>query len=318
MNDVAAIEGPLRSRTWLRLGFPEYAEGTTLAVPYLVLVGREREPRVLLLAGVHGDEYEGVAALQDLAGELDPDALKGTLTIVPVANPAAFQAGTRRSPIDSADLNRTFPGNPAGSISERLAARLFHEIVLRNDIFLSLHGWSKEATVVSYGEYPKGDSAAAQRSCAAAHALGLDYLHPYDWPKGVLGEAALQHGVAAVETEVGGMGTVTAEGQAATRAMILRFLRHLGVWEGDEDPGPGAAARIVDHVDCLAGHAGLFRGRVRLGETITSGALLGTVHSIVGEVLEEVTAPRCGLVAILRTMASVQPGDRLVQLFYWD
>jgi len=306
-----------RTTRWLE--FPEYGGGLPLRIPYWIRVGLADGPKALLIAGVHGDEFEGVAALQDLARVLDPAGLKGILTIVPVANPLAFHAGTRRSPADLADLNRSFPGEPDGTISARLAYRLFHEVVLGNDILLSLHGWSSHSVVVPYAEYPLGNSEAAQRSCAAAHALGMEYLHPYEWPKGVLGEAALKHGVAAVETEVGGMGTVTSEGQQETMRLIHRFLAHLGMLEPDRAASPAQTtkSKIVDHVDCVANHAGLFRSRVHLGETVQAGAVLGTVHGLGGECLEEVQAPRRSMLAILRRMASVQPGDRLAQLFCW-
>jgi len=315
---MPASGSPTRSRR--ELTFSEYSGGLSLTIPFWVLTGGQASPRVLLIAGVHGDEYEGVAALQTLAEKLDPDSLTGTLTIIPVANPAAFHSGTRRSPIDRVDLNRTFPGRKDGSPTERLAWRLFHEIVLDHEIFLSLHGWSKESVVVPYVEYPVGDSAAARRSCEAAHALGMEYVHPYEWPKGVLGEAALKHGVAAVETEVGGMGTVTPEGQQETRRLVHRFLVHLGVLEPDAAARPAQTAKpkIVDHVDCVSNHAGLFLSRVLLGERVAAGDVVGTVHGLGGECLEEVRAPREGMVAILRRLASVQPGDRLAQLFFWD
>ena len=102
--------------------------------------------------------------LQELAREIDPRELNGTLTIVPVANPQAFYAHTRRHPVDSVgDLNRSFPGNPNGTISERLADLLFREFVLRNDYVLSLHGWGRDATVIPYVEHQIDDSAAGRR-----------------------------------------------------------------------------------------------------------------------------------------------------------
>ncbi|MCI0625046.1 MAG: succinylglutamate desuccinylase/aspartoacylase family protein [Acidobacteria bacterium] len=64
-------------------------------IPFFVLVGKKRESRTLIIAGIHGDEYEGVAVLQDLARKINPENLEGTLTLLPVANPQAFFAGTR-------------------------------------------------------------------------------------------------------------------------------------------------------------------------------------------------------------------------------
>jgi predicted deacylase len=55
---------------------------------------------------------------------------------------------------------------------------------------------------------------------------------------------------------------------------------------------------------------------VKLKENVTRNQLLGTIHGLGGERLEELRAPRAGFVGILRTFGSVQPGDRLVQLFW--
>ena len=65
-----------------------------------------------VLAGVHGDEYEGPVAIADLLAALDPAALAGTLIALPVANPPAFAAGTRTSPLDGLNLARCFDGDP--------------------------------------------------------------------------------------------------------------------------------------------------------------------------------------------------------------
>jgi predicted deacylase len=61
----------------------------------------------------------------------------------------------------------------------------------------------------------------------AAHALGFSHLHPYDWPAGVLGDSVLAHGIPIVETEIGGMGTITPEGQALYRQVVLLFFGSL-------------------------------------------------------------------------------------------
>ena len=206
-----------------------------------MLVGRTRgTPNLLILSGVHGDEYEGPAILQDLAVEWGPRDPDGTLTLVPIANPMAFHAGTRRTPADQVDLNRIFPGEPNGSVTQRLADLLFNEFVAGNDCVLSMHGWSKEGDVVPYAEYQDDDSETGRHSFETACALGLPYVHPYAWPGGELGGAALRAGIPVVEIEVGGMGTVTAAGQAVARRLIIVSSRTKGC-----SPGPARTERVA-------------------------------------------------------------------------
>jgi predicted deacylase len=305
------------SRNTLKLELKGYVSGIRVEIPFHVLIGAKTGRRILLIAGVHGDEYEGVASLHDVVSDLDPQTLAGCVIVVPVANPQAFHAGTRRNPIDSGDLNRAFPGDPSGTITQRLAAILFEEFVLGSDALLSLHGWSKEATVMPYAEYPLGEGDIMEKSKAAALHLGMEYLHPYAWPTGVLGEAAIRHGIAAVETEVGGMGTITPEGQSITKSIILRFLQFWSVITDGIAPQTCARPRqkIVDHADVFAACAGLFRSKVQIGRPVSEGDLLGRTFGLDGACLEEIRAPAQGIIAILRTNCSVQPGDRLIQMF---
>ena len=69
-------------------------------------------PTALLTGGNHGDEYEGPIALMDIAQSLSQRDIQGRVIIVPAFNYPAFQAGTRTSPIDKGNLNRSFPGGP--------------------------------------------------------------------------------------------------------------------------------------------------------------------------------------------------------------
>jgi uncharacterized protein len=314
MSDQWKLEElKLRSRNRLELELGGFSGGIELRIPFHVLLGRARKPRVLLIAGVHGDEYEGVAALHQFTKEIDPGAINGAIVVVPVANPQAFYAGTRRNPVDLGDLNRSFPGNANGSMSERLADLLFRSFVLGSDAVLSMHGWSREATVVPYVECAAQRTGAGDESFAIARDLGLEYLHPYDWPAGLLVAAATERGIPSVEVEVGGMGTVTTAGLKTYGAVIRRFLAHLKLIDLGRTPSP--ACKIVGHSDCLSNHAGLFRSQVEAGEVVKEGDLLGTVHDLAGECLEEVHSPCAGTIAILRTFASVQPGDKLIQIF---
>jgi N-alpha-acetyl-L-2,4-diaminobutyrate deacetylase len=296
------------SRNYLELDFD-------VKIPFTVLRGGSESPRVAILAGVHGDEYEGVAALQRLETELDLRELKGSVIIAPVVNPQAFAAGLRRNPVDDGDLNRSFPGAPDGSVSMRLARVILDEFIDGTTAMLSLHGWSKEAMVLPYGEYPIEDSDLGRKSKECAGHLGFEYLHPYLWPAGVLGNSALAMGVAAVETEIGGQGTITAEGQALSRQIILRFLDFFGVLPWKELPIKLAALEI-EHADLFAECAGLFEATIKIGDSVAAGSQLGAIRDLRGGIVQELKAPIPGLVAILRTFASVQPGDRLVQLFF--
>ena len=88
-------------------------------------------PTLILTGGNHGDEYEGPVTIPELARDLDPARISGRLILIPTLNNSATQAGQRVSPLDGLNLNRTFPGDPHGSITEQIPFYL-------NDHLLSL------------------------------------------------------------------------------------------------------------------------------------------------------------------------------------
>jgi N2-acetyl-L-2,4-diaminobutanoate deacetylase len=89
--------------------------------------------------GNHGDEYEGPIALFDLARTLDPAEVHGTVIIVPALNYPAFRAGTRTSPIDRGNLNRSFPGRPDGTVTEKIADYVQRVLLPISDLVLDFH-----------------------------------------------------------------------------------------------------------------------------------------------------------------------------------
>jgi predicted deacylase len=130
-------------------------DGSTLSIPANVISGTRRHPRLLAVAGHHGDEQEGPAALISLWERLRPADLRGSVVMVPVLNPPAFQAVRRMGHEDGLDINRIFPGNPAGTVTERLADALCAHLAPGSDLILSMHGWSAGYLVEPYVEYPR-------------------------------------------------------------------------------------------------------------------------------------------------------------------
>ena len=93
----------------------------------------------MVLACVHGDEFEGVAAIHELFRRLEPERLRGTLLAVPMLNLPAAVAVHRFSPVDHLNLARTFPGRPDGTITERIAYHTDRHLIARADLLVDLH-----------------------------------------------------------------------------------------------------------------------------------------------------------------------------------
>ncbi len=101
------------ARVWLR-AFDELAGSVLL--PGLIARGAQPGRLLVAIAGVHGDEYEGMDAIRRCFAELDPKEMTGAFVGIPVANPFAYEARVRATPssYDGLNLARVFPGDPAG------------------------------------------------------------------------------------------------------------------------------------------------------------------------------------------------------------
>jgi N-alpha-acetyl-L-2,4-diaminobutyrate deacetylase len=115
-----------------RNGEPEFQ------IPYAIFT-KGNGPTLLLISGVHGDEYEGPVALGALCRELNSNNVTGRVIIVPYANPLALRAGTRTSPVDQRDLNRSFPGASNGQPTEELADILNRNFISKADAVVDFH-----------------------------------------------------------------------------------------------------------------------------------------------------------------------------------
>src|SRR5262245_39021649 len=119
-----------------RVAVGELADGSAVSLPVVTISGAKDGPTLYLQAGIHGDEQTGIAICREALRGIDPAALAGTVVAVPVANVPAYLTRTRGFLHEERwliDINRIFPGNPAGLMTERIANVLFEEFAKHAD-----------------------------------------------------------------------------------------------------------------------------------------------------------------------------------------
>src|SRR5699024_5359717 len=140
-------------------------------------------PTVLIMAGNHGDEYEGQVLVAELIRQLEPEQVQGQIILLPLANTPAAQAGLRTSPIDGGNLNRSFPARPGGRPTEFNALFIEHRLLARFDYLLDLH--SGGSSLIYHGAnmlvLEPRNAGEEQQVMALVRAFGLEYaffMHP--------------------------------------------------------------------------------------------------------------------------------------------
>lgn len=307
-------EFPLNHKASLDCVVTTRSDGSELKVPLEVVIGDTRKPKLVAFAGVHGYEFDGLMALQDLCKEINPAKLSGTLLLIPAANPDAVQSGQRASPEDNLDLNRIFPGNPDGSISEQLAHYLFQHFVMDADMVVSFHGWPPHGITIPYVEFSDGIGSAEvnEASFKAARAAGFGIVCAFLDKRGLLLPEAVRAGVPAIEPEIGGLGISDKRRRKQCRQAMLNLMQYMKMWPGDleleEEP-----IIVRDH-GVISPVNGLLRHQAALNSWAEIGQVIANVVDLRGEVLAEIESPSHALVGHQRRWPVVEEGDKIATL----
>jgi len=281
-------------------------------------------PTVLLMAGNHGDEYEGQVALSNLIRALQPEQVQGRVIILPAANLPAAMAGTRLSPIDQGNLNRAFPGDPQGTPTSAIAHYIGSVLYPMADYLHDLHSGGSSLRYLPFCSMRKsGDDAVDERQLAALRAFGapLSLVWAYSAENRLAGTAAARRGVVALGGEFGGGGDVNRANLDMLDRGVGNFLRFTGVLvekSGSEAmPAPTRLMQIGGRNHYVyANEAGLLEPLVDLGDQVKEGQIAGQIHFIDNparppEVCYFRTA---GMVVCQRHLGRVERGDCVAHL----
>lgn len=283
--------------------------------------GNAAGPHLLVTGGVHGDEFEPIAAIRRLIGMFEAREpcvanLRGRVTLVPIVNEAAFLRGDRCAE-DGLDLARTCPGRDDGSITERTAYAL-SELICSADYYIDLHTGGTEFSVsplAGYVLHPNGEVLEVQRRMARAFNLPIVWGTAANLDGRSL-SVARDANVPAIYCEYRGAATCDPAGVDAYVAGCLNVMGELNLLDRDrpvdrvehlvEDSRPGSGHIQVNNPSPVTGY---FEPSVRLGQQIERGELLGTVYGLDGNESHQIISEQSGLVLVLRTFPRVMEGE---------
>jgi predicted deacylase len=281
-------------------------------------------PTALLVAGNHGDEWEGQVALTELLQDLQPDQVRGRIIILPCANLPASLAGTRTSPLDDGNLNRSFPGDADGTVTQQIAHFIATELIPQADLVLDLHSGGSSlmylpCTLATQHE----DPARLDAHVAAIRAFGAPYAYLQGRAEGqggvrTLGAVAEARGILSIATELGGAGTLTPSILAMARLGVRRVLAHAGLIDAPaEPPAPTRIIRIGEADDWTYATApGVFEPLVVPGDTVQAGQPAARIHTPEApwQPPTDIAFQRGGLVVCRRQPGRAERGDCLFGL----
>lgn len=297
-------------------------------------------PHVLITGGVHGDEFEPIAALHTLAATLTTGTTaaagtipgkpsnssghgsvavplkRGSLTLVPCVNEDAFLRGARCAS-DGLDLARTCPGCPDGTVTERVADAL-SRLIRTADYYIDLHTGGTEYSILPFAGYmlhSKHEVLQQQRRMARAFGLPILWGTSPDLP-GRSVSVARDADVPAIYCEHGGAASCSPIGTQAYVDGCLNVLSLFGMIDRPlatlpepvtiEDPRPQSGLLQVCNPSPVDG---FFVPSTALGDKIERGAPIGSVIGLRDNRVHLMKSPHAGTVLMLRTFPRVRVGE---------
>ncbi|MEH6834107.1 MULTISPECIES: N(2)-acetyl-L-2,4-diaminobutanoate deacetylase DoeB [Falsihalocynthiibacter] len=272
-------------------------------------------PTALLTGANHGDEYEGPIALQELAVTLTAAQVSGRVIIVPAFNFPAFRAGTRTSPIDKGNMNRSFPGRPNGTPTEKIADYFQRTLLPLADVAVDFHSGGRTLDFVPFAAAHIQDDKANEAACFAAmdafnapysvQLLEIDNAGMYD-------TAVEDMGKVLVSTELGGGGSSSAKSNAIAKKGLRNILIYYGILQGEMEIAPTIKLDVPDG-DCFifSEADGMHEPVVDLGEIVSKGDVVARVWPVdrTGIAPTQYRAGRGGILISRHFPGLVKSGD---------
>ncbi|GAA2341400.1 succinylglutamate desuccinylase/aspartoacylase domain-containing protein [Dactylosporangium salmoneum] len=294
-------------------------------VPLTVINGRRgsSDDNVLVVGGTHGNEWEGQVAVKRLCNDLDPDQLAGRIVLIPQLSESACAANSRWSPLDGVNMNRAFPGDPAGSISYRIAHFVTSSIFPVVRVVIDIHSGGRDTRFPLVASFHPVENIPQRREMAdVARLFDTPFVMIYssDMASGLLTDEAEAAGKITIGTEFGYGESVDRRGVQHGYEGVRNVLRHYGLLAGAVariEPERTTPTRFIEAATLdgyiAAPSDGIWEPLIDPGDDILAGQIVGRLHDFSSQAASPtpIRAPRDGVVLMLHLPAMTTKGQTL-------
>ena len=294
--------------------------GQNWYVPLMVARGVHKGKQFLLNAGIHGDEINGVAVIQQIFAAIDVTKLHGTIIGVLQASPNSLFHVSKNWYLSSdggdyENMNRAFPGTEFGSTTQRHAWKLWNLLWRGNvDYMIDLHSQSTDT------EYPLFVFADYRNEIAKqmAELIPADQIKDDEGEQGTVETSFIQHNIPAITIELGAARIFQNEYIARSIVGVYNILRHLGFIQTPiaETALTNGCFIANEMTSIRAKTGGYARVLVAIGEDVVVEQLVAQQFNPFGDIIASYNSPVAGKVLSIGTGATREPGGLLVRVLY--
>ncbi len=290
------------------------ADGVVAKIPIGTAIGDHDGPGLAVIGGVHGTEYAAQEGTVEFWNEIDATRLRGSVRVVLCADTLALEGHSAYvNPVDGKNLNRVWPGDPNGTITDRIAHAITTQVISHSDAVIDVHGgeWDEDigCFIITHAV---GDEDLDRRTLEMSMALGFTFVEVTDANGPILGVGtgsgeAMKGGRPALTLEAGGVARRERRYIDAHKYALRNALHHMGILEGDPIMWDGEPILLDHGILMKTTEGGIYQPAVEVGQWIEEGAVFARVLSYSGEVLEEILAPEAGTVLDVIVARAIKP-----------
>jgi hypothetical protein len=282
--------------------------GTKMEIPVHVFRAKKKGPSVLFMAGMHGDEINGIEIIRNLLKEKYFEKLeRGSVVVIPIVNVVSFLNSSRDLP-DGRDLNRCFPGTKRGSLGSRIAYDMMNKIIPQIDFGVDFHTGGHEIN-----NYPQVRCVFDEpRSVELAKAFGSPFILNSSYRDKSLRKEAANLDKSILVYEAGESNRFNTIGITEGVNGCLRLMKSLKMLDVST---PKAESITLNNSKWIrAKISGLFRTTKKFGTFVEKDQVIGMVSSPYADLEKQLVAPTDGFLIGINNKPVVNEGDALIHI----
>ncbi len=285
--------------------------GTSVEVPVIIERSKKPGPVVLLTAGIHGDEINGVEIVRQIISKGINKPRIGSVICIPIVNIFGFLNMAREFP-DGRDLNRVFPGTKHGSLASRFAFQFVKKILPIADFCLDFHTGGAARFNAPQIRVKKGD----EQSLKYARIFNAPFtMHSKTITKSYR-ETCAKLGIPVLLFEGGK--SLDSNKDVAKHGVdgAMRILSHLEMLNPKfEYPDVQKETVVVESSSWLrAKYSGLLHVKIPCGQHVEKGEYIATITDPYGKFRHKIKSTNEGYVINVNESPIVYQGDAIFHI----
>ncbi|UAB85399.1 succinylglutamate desuccinylase/aspartoacylase family protein [Zunongwangia sp. SCSIO 43204] len=301
---------PGKSAT-INLNMAKLYTTTSVEVPVIIERSKNPGPVVLITAGIHGDELNGVEIVRQIISKEINKPKCGTTICIPVVNVFGFLNMAREFP-DGRDLNRMFPGTKNGSLAGRFAFQFVQEILPIADFCLDFHTGGASRFNVAQIRVKKGD----KHSIELANIFKAPFTIVSTTITKSYRETCSKMGIPILLFEGGKSQDSNKEIARQGVEGTMRILNHLDMLKSRfELPDAHGEPILIENTTWMrAKYSGLLHLKVPCGKFVEKGEYIGTITDPYGKFRHKIKSRNQGYIINVNEAPIVYQGDAIFHI----